>query len=315
MNNECMRRNLVIGLVVAFTIVSFSPSAASAKSTKLIAEFQKYLDSAQSNYSQAIRDAEEEFQPLMTSAQQRVQTAVLSLKSANKVKVLKLGTNRSYWGQFDCPANRINCIGVDKGPEFQVGEIINIKENVLQDGDQLYVMQLILADGLVELQSPTTYLSAVDLFRTASNDFARASNGLIDAKISASSVRLESLEYSEAIRVAKLAAKRADKSPATFDRAFSNAFIFEYNRVQLDKYASTPFLDINSLKALNNLVTLTKLSAQADQVSSSYTFSSANRLNKLCGDTFTSEPNFKSDFAMIAKIYKKATRISLSPRI
>jgi len=310
-----MNKKLTTILFFVLMLSSMSSAGAAAKSDKLIAEFNRFISTTQSVYDAKINEAESKYQPLIQQAQGRIQTAVADLKSANKVKVLKLGTNRNYWGQFDCPTSRPLCIGVDKGPEFQVGEIIVIKDIVLSDLDQLYVMQLVLADGLVELLNPSTYLKAVESFRMANRDLISVSNNLRSAKLAANETRLANLEYSDAIRIAKSAAKRADKTPNDFNRAFSNAFIFEYNRIELNKYASTPFSQIDSVKALNNIIEISKLSSQADVIARSYKFSSANKLNKICGNVFTGEPDFKTDFSFISAMFKSVMKSSLSAKI
>jgi hypothetical protein len=315
MNNLSMIKKLTLVLVFVLAISPTSSAIASPKSDKLIAEFNRFISVTQSDYEAKVSEAESKYQPLIRQAQGKIQAAISDLRSANKVKVLKLGTNRSYWGQFDCPVSRPLCIGVDKGPEFQVGETIVMKDIVLSDLDQLYVMELILKDGLVELLNPTTYLRAVENFRSAYRDLATATNDLDSAKFRATDARLTNLEYADAIRIAKLAAKRADKTPKDFNRAFSNAFIFEYNRIELNKYASTPFSQINSVKALNNVIEISKLSSQADAVASSYSFNGANKLNKLCGNVFTSEPDFKSDFSFISGLFRTVLKSSMPTKI
>ncbi len=315
LNNQLMRRTPLIAVALILTSFFVPPASAATKSAKIISAFDSYLIQIDLDHKKALADSEKRFQPVIIAAQKQAEEAFIQLKNSNKAVVLKLGNNRGYWGQFECPEKRPNCIGIDKGPEFQVGELISFKEITLKDVDQLYVNQLIIQDGLVELVSANAYKTASESFRKAMSEFSVASLQLAQAKASANSQHAENEMITEAIRVAKLSAKRADKTPANYDKSFVASYVFEFNRMSLNKYASTPFSQINSLKALDDVIEITKLSKQADQIASRYSFASAVKFNKICGSTFTSEPEFKADFRKISELYKKATSVTLSLRI
>ncbi len=298
-------------LILSFLPMLVAPAQAATKSDLLLQALSKFNSSAKENYTKSAELSAAKYQPKIASSELRIKNAVAALKNANQITVIKLGTNRGYWGQFNCPQNRTDCIAVDKGPEFKVGEVTTIKNEVLENLDQLYVMELILKDGLIELKQPNIYLNAVSEFRDA-NTQMKADMQLFEDEVStARQSLLLAQDKSEAIRVGKLAAKRAQKSN-DFNEAFVTAFVFEYNRVGLDKYASIPFSDINSIKALNNTIELSKLSRQADQISASYSFSAARNFNRICSNLFTSEPDFKQDFKFVAEIFKKTFKKSIS---
>jgi len=291
---------------------SVAPIQAVTKSDTLINAFKSYSLNASKDYQTRLQIASATFAPRVGAAQLRIENAITKLKNANQVTVLKLGNNRSYWGQFNCPLSRTDCIGVDKGPEFKVGEVTTIKNEVLTNLDQLYVMELILKDGLIELKQPEVYLSGVAEFRSSDNQLRTEQQTWDDTASKAKEIWLDSQDNLEAIRIAKLSAKRAGKSFGDFKKAFVAAFVFESNRVGLDKYASMPLSEINSLKALNNTIELTRLSSQADRIGASYTLNAALSFNRICSDLFTSEPSFKQDFKFVSQIYQKTFRTSLS---
>lgn len=307
-----MRRFSLICLVIMLAGLSITTGTSASKSTKIISVLNAHLAQIDSDYKNALEQADKKYQPIISESQRLAQEAFIQLKNSSKVKVIKLGSNRNYWGQFECSETRPNCIGVDKGPEFQVGEIISFKENSLNDVDQLNVNQLIIKEGLVELLNANSYNMSAESFRKAIGEYSLATSQLAQAKASANRLHADGLMIEDAIRIAKISAKRADKSPASYEKSFLTSYIFETNRDGLRKYASTPFAEINSLKALDEVIEITKLSKQADQVAAQYSSVAAAKLNRICGTTFTQEPEFKANFQKIAKLYKKATKVTLS---
>lgn len=287
-------------------------SHGASKSTKLISTFDTYVKNINLNLKVQLQEAELKYSPLIVDAEKNAQESFNRLKNSNRATVTKLGNNRSYWGQFECPIERPNCIGADKGPEFKVGEVISFKESTLKDLDQLYVNELIIQDGLVQMFDLAAYKSASESFRNAMLNLSSATVGLAKARASANSSHAESMLISEAIKYAKIAAKRAEKNPGSFEKSFVTSFVFDFNRTELNKYASTPFSEIKNFKALNEVFEVTKLSKQAELISARYRLVDASKLNKICGTEFTNEPRFKSDFKKIAELYKLATNISIS---
>lgn len=302
----------MICLVTTLTCLSITTGFSASKSTKIISVLDAHLSQVDSDHKNALGEADKKYQPIISNSQRLAQEAFNQLKNSNKVKVIKLGNNRSYWGQFECPESRLNCIGVDKGPEFQVGEIIAFKDDALKDVNQLYVNQLIIKEGLVELLNGNSYSIAAESFRKATEEYSLASSQLAEAKAFANRLHADGLMIEDAVRIAKISAKRADKNPASYEKSFLTSYIFEINRAGLSKYASTPFSQINSLKALDEVIAITKLSKQADQLATRYSTLAAEKLNKICGSTFTGEPEFKTEFRKIAELYKKATNKTLS---
>jgi hypothetical protein len=312
MNNQLMRKISLIVLVLVLSTLSTTSAPAALKSTKIIAVLDAHLAQVNSDHKKALSEADKTYQPMIFASQKQAEDAFTRLKSLNKATVVKIGNNRGYWGQFECPEKRPNCIGVDKGPEFQIGDSISFKEITLKDVDQLYVNQLIIQDGLVEMVNASGYNSAADSFRKAMSDLSLATLQLAQAKASANTQHADGLSITESIKIAKIAARRADKNPASYEKSFVTSYVFESNREGLRRYASTPFSQINSLKALDDVIEITKLSKQADQIAARYSLTSAAKFNKICGSTFTGEPEFKADFRKIAELFKKATNTNLS---
>ena len=305
MNNQFMAKRVFIVLVSIFLIIPAGSAHAITNSQKLISALQMYLDETESNYTKDIAAAGTQFQPLIESSAKKMQDAYSQLKSASKVKIIKIGTNRSYWGQLECPELRPNCIGVDKGPEFQIGELSSFKDSTLKDIDQLNVNQLMIQDGLIELISSSTYLTGAQNFKKAFSEWTLATQQYVLAKSQAEVRRADRLAFENAVDIAIKSAKRAGKSPKVFENAFNVSVIFEINRSQLDKYASTPFSQIKSVKALNNVIQLTRLSAQADQISNSYNLQKAIAFNKVCGSALIGDSDVRATLNFIADIYRQ----------
>lgn len=96
-----------------------------------------------------------------------------------------------------------------------------------------------------------------------------------------------------ALKFGLKAAKRAAKQAGNLKTAFTTALQFAYNVKKLDEIASAPLSYIDSLKSLRSIVEITKLSEEADLVDARYTQNGAARINKLCGNVFIEEREFK----------------------
>jgi hypothetical protein len=305
-----MKRNrlsLVI-LIVTFLAVPNSVGAFGAtKSQEVQSAFENFIEEVNSTYNSEMLDAEALYQPQITLTENRIKDAKSKFLTANQVKVLKLGDSRNYWGNFDCPTSRPNCIDVDKGPKFQVGEVTTIKSLIADKSEYLEEIEIILGLGLVELSNPSTYQEASKTIRTENarlislNELYKSTKNAIALK------RDTGLE----VEIALLAAERASKTPSNYDRAFVTALKFEQNRIKLNDLASTPWRYLQNYKALSSAIRVTRLSDQADAVAERYTYSRALSINSSCGTAFTSTSSFKSTFKTIASIYKKATKATI----
>lgn len=290
-------------LLSSYTNVAYGAS----KSQKVTGAFENYLDSVNTTYDAEMTSAANLYQPQIKSTQTKISDAKVRFLASNQVKVLKLGDNRNYWGNFDCPATRPACIDVDKGPRFQVGEVTTIKSLIADKTEYLEEIDIILNLGLIEITNLSTYQEASKTIRSETLNLNSLNQQYKNSQNSITSKRDTGLN----VEIALLAAERAAKSPSSYDKAFVAALKFEQNRVKLNELASTPWRYINSYKALSSALSVTRLSDQADTVAENYSYSRALSINSSCGTTFTNDSSFKSLFGLIATIYKQATKVTI----
>ena len=306
------KRYLAIALIISLTALNIAQAnSATSKSTLLVNVFQKFIQDANAKYASNQASLDNSFNLQISDATQKLSSAVSESKNFNKIKVLKLGDNRNYWGSFNCPLERPECIAVDKGPAFQVGEITTIKDAIFQNVPNLEEITLIKNLGLIQIIDEVNFMRISDQIKLQT----KLISGLKTKYALESAFNKRSLDealvYENAINQAVQATKRANLNSKDFENAFVVAFKFSYNRDGLDKLASAPWNYITNLKALDSAIKITRISQQADSIDSSYKMVNANSLNKICGNTFTSESDFKRDYAFIAKLYYSATKISL----
>jgi len=115
----------------------------------------------------------------------------------------------------------------------------------------------------------------------------------------------------DAAETALLAAKRASKDPTNFDKAFSVAYKFEYNRVILNEIANLPWTGNWSFRTINSLIKVTNLADLGDSIASRYSYKAATSFNLRVGTAFTNEPDFRAVLKIVSTIYKKTTNTSL----
>ena len=306
-----MKRYQKVCVVFAVLMLSGSCSTSAygaSKSQKVIDAFENYSESVDSTYYAELLSASNVYQPQIDLSNKKIKDAKLRFLASNQVKVLKLGDNRNYWGNFDCPTTRPSCIYVDKGPLFQVGEVTNIKSLIADKNEYLDEIDIILGLGLIEIINLPIYQEASKTIRSETinlNTITQQYKGVQNTI----SLKKDTTEI--AAEMGLLAAQRAAKSPSNYDKAFVVALKFEQNRLKLNELASTNWKYINNYKALSSAISVTRISNQADSVSENYSYSRAVSINSSCGSAFTGESGFKSSFNLVASVYKMATKVSI----
>ena len=307
---------------VAAINVAYANSLATSKAT-----FEKEISTAKNLY-----------EPQINSAKQNIKDAQSKLLTVNQVKVLKLGTFRGYWGNLDCPVTRPQCISLDdKGNLFQIGETTKLKAIMGERADYLYEIQLMIDLGLIEMLNSVEYQKAASTIRfepdkiksfTTQWDLANAAattkqnTALEVARLTASGPLSNLMDKYESDKVlyenqisagnlAIRAAKRASKNPATFDKAFVTAYKFDYNAKGLDDIANLSFSSLNTLRSFLSQFAIIELADKAAAVDSSYSFASAERINKSVGNVFTVDDEFQGPAKLVALQYKKLTKVTL----
>ena len=110
------------------------------------------------------------------------------------------------------------------------------------------------------------------------------------------------------------AAKRASKDPGIFDKAFSVAYKFEYNRRMLSELADTEWSGTWTYRTINSLAKIARLADTADSIAAKYSYKNALAFNSSIGIGFTGEPEFRATLKVVIAKYQKATgkRIAIS---
>lgn len=290
-------------ITLAMTIPSAPSYASSQEAKKTLVKFQNYLANAQGRYESTYIKIKSNYDSTLAIKESLIRKAKQDFLASNQIRVLALGDNRNYWGNFNCPLTRPNCKYVDKGEKFEVGEVTTIKEVVADQVPYLDGIDVILKLGLIELLNPIEYQAATRVIR---DETVAISELQVRYK---SDILTNEQSYQKALRVkpAILALKRAIKSPGNFQNTFVTALKFEFNRKSLDELASLPFRYINSLKALDSAIEVTRFSQEADAVAARYSYVKALRINKSCGNTFIKDDEYKVMFDEIKSVYFKIT--------
>jgi hypothetical protein len=110
------------------------------------------------------------------------------------------------------------------------------------------------------------------------------------------------------------AAKRASKDPEIFDKAFTVAYKFEYNRRMLSELADTEWSGTWTYRTINSLAKIARLADTADSIAAKYSYKNASAFNSSIGIGFTGEPEFRATLKVVVAKYQKATgkRIAIS---
>ena len=294
---------------------------------------------AKSTFEKEILAAKTLYEPQINNATQAIKDAQAKLLTVTQVKVLKQGSDRNNWGYLNCSTIRPDCIYVDKGPLFVIGEVTTLKTFAGNpwEFDYLRGIQIMIDDGLIELLNAVEYQKAVNILRTEtekkkilsaqwpSADTAAAKKqgiAIEEARKIASgpwlalmqNYELDKLSFANQIDAgnsAIRAAKRASKSPSVFDKAFVTAYKFEYNVKGLDDIANLPFSSMNTLRSVLSQYAIIELADQAIGVNAVYSYSAAEKINKSVGNVFTSDEEFQTRAKLVAAQYKKLTKVSL----
>jgi hypothetical protein len=152
--------------------------------------------------------------------------------------------------------------------------------------------------------------------RSASIELASKTRDSLLADISETyQYKKDALEIQASIAEdAVAAAKRASKNPEIFDKAFTVAYKFEYNRRMLSELADTEWSGTWTYRTINSLVKIARLADTADSIAAKYSYKNALAFNSSIGIGFTGEPEFRATLKVVVAKYQKATgtRIAIS---
>ena len=301
-------------------------------------------------YGQEILLATNTFSPQIDAANKAAQFAKTLYEGNNKVRltVSDQSANFAQWTFLDCtpPRNGIlkrYCSPVSGVPIFSEGgyggdywgmdDISTISLNNVSNGS----VDIALAKGYLVALNPIAFdtgridykkeignaaalttrygnarTTAQDKFASAvSSEQARRDSSYAELTSTYNSNKEILGEKTAAVEQAILAAKRSSQGTLSVDKAFSTALKFEYNRLNLNQLADSPWTALYSFRAINNLFKVTQLADQADSIASHYSYASANSLNLTLGNVFVKDLVFQAQTKMINSIYSKATNSTI----
>jgi len=113
---------------------------------------------------------------------------------------------------------------------------------------------------------------------------------------------------------ANAAARRAAKNPEMFDKAFSVAYKFEYNRRKLTEISDSEWTGKLTFRTIDSLKKVVNLAKEGDSIAGAYSFQKALSFNSRVGIGFTGEPEFRATLKVVISKYQKATgrRVSIT---
>lgn len=360
-----MRKVPALALVLALSITGLAPASAATKAQTVTTAFknllnttgdsldaleQKYesdidaLDSALANstiaangtYDQEIQAASNLYAPQISASTLKMTEARAKFSSVSGVKVVTLGTNRNYWGNLNCPTTRPDCIDVDKGEKFNVGEVTTLKAIIGTKTDYLLEIDIMLGLGLIELTNRTEYLAVTSTLKTEPTNLSKITTEYTAAQTAAKNKRDRAIQAATALResaladldedyetakaeleaketaasLALLAAKRASKD-SNFDAAFVIAYKFEYNRQMVGEIADAAWTGEWTFRTIDSIIKVNKLAATGDSIGKKYSKTAASAFNAAVGNAFTNEPNFRAALKVLTATYKKTTKTTL----
>jgi len=238
--------------------------------------------------------------------------------------------NKPRPGDISTKTTSKNTIG---GEDWQPNEIAEIPYT---SADNSYIQQAI-ANGWLTPVNTTLFDSSRNSIRTETsnaadltqkNGQARSAalakrNKTVDAASASRATALADIDdayqaakanleaQQEAANLALLAAKRATKDSANFDKAFAVAYKFEYNKKMVDQIADAAWTGDWTYRTIDSILKVNKLAVYGDGIASKYSMLSATSFNSAVGNAFTNEPDFRAALKVLTTIYKKTTNTTL----
>ena len=197
-----------------------------------------------------------------------------------------------------------------------------------------------IADSAIQLLTPIEFETTRSTLKIETINLANLNTKYGEARKKAEAIRSETVARATSARQSQLddlteiyqdkkdalemqasiaedavaAAKRASKDPEIFDKAFTVAYKFEYNRRMLSELADTEWSGTWTYRTINSLAKIARLADTADSIAAKYSFRNASAFNSSIGIGFTGEPEFRATLKVVIAKYQKATgtRIAIS---
>ena len=212
------------------------------------------------------------------------------------------------------------------GEDWQIGDVGKLNtfevskelQSVLDDGYMAPVNQvefdltrLTIKNETVNLNSLNTMYSKARSDVTVKYDSSIALiKAATDKALADEDTRYQNLVADLQAKAAQsqsfvLASERAAVNYKTFDKAFTTALQFEYNRVQLDEIANLPWATFTTNRNLSSMMKVVALSDLANSIADNYSYSQAIKLNASVSTTFTKAPIFSTSLKSAKTYYTK----------
>jgi len=212
------------------------------------------------------------------------------------------------------------------GEDWQIGDVGKLNtfevskelQSVLDDGYMAPVNQVEFDLTRLTIKNETVNLNSLNtMYSKARSDVTvkyESSIALIkaatDKALADEDTRYQNLVADLQAKAAQsqsfvLASERAAINYKTFDKAFTTALQFEYNRVQLDEIANLPWAAFTTNRNLSSMMKVVALSDLANSIADNYSYAQAIKLNASVSTTFTKAPTFSTSLKSAKTYYTK----------
>jgi len=212
------------------------------------------------------------------------------------------------------------------GEDWQIGDVGKLNtfevskelQSVLDDGYMAPVNQVEFDLTRLTIKNETVNLNSLNtMYSKARSDVTvkyESSIALIkaatDKALADEDTRYQNLVADLQAKAAQsqsfvLASERAAVNYKTFDKAFTTALQFEYNRVQLDEIANLPWAAFTTNRNLSSMMKVVALSDLANSIADNYSYAQAIKLNASVSTTFTKAPTFSTSLKSAKTYYTK----------
>jgi hypothetical protein len=245
------------------------------------------------------------------------------------LEIVKRTCNGSTNPMLGARSTRGNPGSTIGGEDWQNGEIGKLNkfdvtkelQSVLNDGYMVPVNQVEFDLTRLTIKNETDNVSSLNtMYSKARTDVATKYDSAValiksatDKALADEDTRYQNLVAdleAKAVQVQSfvLASERAAINYKTFNKAFTTALQFEFNRVQLDEIANLPWSTFTSNLNLSSMLKVVALSDLANSIAENYSYAQAVKLNASVSTTFTKAPTFSAGLKTAKTYYTKLVK-------
>lgn len=245
------------------------------------------------------------------------------------LEIVKRTCNGSTNPMLGARSTRGNPGSTIGGEDWQNGEIGKLNkfdvtkelQSVLNDGYMVPVNQVEFDLTRLTIKNETDNVSSLNtMYSKARTDVATKYDSAValiksatDKALADEDTRYQNLVAdleAKAVQVQSfvLASERAAINYKTFNKAFTTALQFEFNRVQLDEIANLPWSAFTTNRNLSSMLKVVALSDLANSIAENYSYAQAVKLNASISTTFTKAPTFSAGLKTAKTYYTKLVK-------